>query len=340
MATVTRVHVSEGKGDDDLSVFDDLVEHRESPVPPRPLVRHSLAPPSVPISPTSPELPARRSSAPSLERLTRRSSSVPPMPVTPPFPAPPRDVRTLPGIGAADIAPLSTLPPAAMGDVPLAQQPSLEGEIEARRRTRAKKIAAVGALVGMFLAGYCTRGRVSADRTSASKQETASVRAVDDKAVSAAPRQVTAPAPGEHAIVVTELSKEADHLPVAEDRAADVAAAEKKRGRAAKATLVAAKPSAIAFDAPAGDPVAAVPPAEEAQAGSGGSCTLNINSIPISRVAVDGRPMGLTPALGVSVPAGTHNVLLVTDTLRKTTSATCKAGEKKTISLRLTLGGA
>ena len=164
------------------------------------------------------------------------------------------------------------------------------------------------------------------------------MRAVDDKAVSAAPRQVTAPAPGEHAIVVTELSKEADHLPVAEDRAADVAAAEKKRGRAAKATFVAAKPSAAPLDAPAEDqPVAAIPPAEEAQAGGGGSCKLSINSIPISRVAVDGRPMGLTPALGVSVSAGPHNVLLVTDTLRKTISTTCKAGEKKTISLRLTL---
>ena len=54
-------------------------------------------------------------------------------------------------------------------------------------------------------------------------------------------------------------------------------------------------------------------------------------------VAVDGRPMGLTPAMGVSVAAGTHTVLLVTDTQRKSTSATCKAGETKTISLRLAL---
>ncbi len=307
---------TEGKGDDDLRVFDDLVERRgESPVPPRPLVRHSLAPPSVPISPASPELPARRSSAPPLERSTRRSSSVPPMPLAPPFPVLPGDVRTMPGMGAAETTRLSTLPPAVIGEV--AQEPSLEGEIEARRRSRAKKVAAVGAVVCMSLVGYCTRGKGRADRAGASKQETASLRA-------GPPRQVTTPEPSEPAIVIAEPTREADHPPLVEDRAADVAAPEKKRGRPGKAD----------------PPVAAVLPAEEAQADSGGSCTLNINSIPTSRVVVDGRPIGFTPALGVLVAAGTHNVLLVTDSLRKTTSATCKAGEKKTISLRLTPGGA
>ena len=207
-----------------------------------------------------------------------------------------------------------------------------------------KQMAAVGALVGTFLAGYCVRGRVSGDKASASKEEAVPPRAVangDDakmivgeKSVGASPGQVTAPASSERAGVDIERSPEADPPPATEDRAIGVASIPKKRGRAGNPTLAAAKASGVAADAPAADPpIAAAPAAEGAERGS---CTLSINSIPISRVAVDGSPVGLTPVIGVSVSAGTHNVLLVTDTMRKTTVATCKAGEKKTISMRLT----
>jgi serine/threonine-protein kinase len=254
----------------------------------------------------------------------------------------------------------STLPPGVAGTIPPPQQTSLEDEIPLLRGgTIAKRLAVAGALASMFLVGYCTRGRVDAIRASSFK-ETASLRAVatgdvvktivEEKKVGAAPQQAIAPAPAEQAIVVPDPSKKADNLQVSEDRAGDVPAAKKKRRRAAKTRSAAAKSSGVVVEAPvaaeapeeeqpvaAAQPVAAVAPAEEAQAGSGGNCTLNINSIPISRVAVDGRPMGLTPAMGVSVAAGTHNVLLVTDTQRKSTSATCKAGETKTISLRLAL---
>jgi len=151
--------------------------------------------------------------------------------------------------------------------------------------------------------------------------------------------------------------KGAEIATASEDRASDTPSGKKKKGRKAKAAArraAAAAAAAAAADAPAEAPeedpqvVAAAqpvaPPAEEPQAApqaakadGEGNCTLNINSIPISRVAVDGRPVGMTPLLGVTVAAGTHNVLLVTDTLRKSTVTSCKAGESKTVSARLAL---
>jgi hypothetical protein len=75
-------------------------------------------------------------------------------------------------------------------------------------------------------------------------------------------------------------------------------------------------------------------PAPKAAAPSGG-CTLNFNSIPASRIVLDGRPLGMTPKMGVSASAGSHSVLFVADGNKKSTSATCKAGETKTVAVRL-----
>jgi serine/threonine-protein kinase len=96
--------------------------------------------------------------------------------------------------------------------------------------------------------------------------------------------------------------------------------------KGAKATT--AKGAAVAKnDAPAND-------APKAAAPSGG-CTLNFNSIPASRVVLDGRPLGTTPKVGVSASAGAHTVLFVGDGAKKSMSATCKAGETKTVATRL-----
>ena len=56
---------------------------------------------------------------------------------------------------------------------------------------------------------------------------------------------------------------------------------------------------------------------------------------PHSKVLVDGRPVGLTPKVGITVPAGQHTVLFVGDNSQKTTTVTCSSGEKKTVSVRL-----
>jgi serine/threonine-protein kinase len=66
------------------------------------------------------------------------------------------------------------------------------------------------------------------------------------------------------------------------------------------------------------------------------TCTLNFNSIPVSNVVLDGRPVGGTPKLGVSASAGAHTVLFVgPDEGRKLMSVTCKPGELRTVAVRL-----
>ncbi len=78
------------------------------------------------------------------------------------------------------------------------------------------------------------------------------------------------------------------------------------------------------------------PPKEEpkpvAQAGKG---TININSVPASNVILDGRPLGQTPKVGVSVTPGTHTVIFVhAEHGRKAKSVTVEAGKTATAVVR------
>jgi serine/threonine-protein kinase len=68
--------------------------------------------------------------------------------------------------------------------------------------------------------------------------------------------------------------------------------------------------------------------------GGGGSGTLNINSIPVSTVVLDGRPVGATPKVGLKVPAGSHTVVFVNGTDRKSASVTVGANQTKTVAVR------
>jgi len=89
---------------------------------------------------------------------------------------------------------------------------------------------------------------------------------------------------------------------------------------------------------PAPEPRPAPPerPAPEPDTAGGGNCTLNFNSIPVSNVVFDGRPLGGTPKLGFSASPGSHTVIFVNaDEGKKVTSVTCKAGETKTVAVRL-----
>jgi serine/threonine-protein kinase len=56
-----------------------------------------------------------------------------------------------------------------------------------------------------------------------------------------------------------------------------------------------------------------------------------LNSIPASKVILDGRPLGDTPKVGVSVSPGSHTVLFVRDGERQAKSVTVGPGEKKTV---------
>ncbi|NUP06256.1 MAG: PEGA domain-containing protein [Polyangiaceae bacterium] len=80
-------------------------------------------------------------------------------------------------------------------------------------------------------------------------------------------------------------------------------------------------------DPPANDPPAAQP---------SGNGFLNINSIPASRVLLDGQPLGETPKTGVSVSAGTHTVTFIHPELgKKSLSVKVGPGETKTASAKL-----
>jgi serine/threonine protein kinase len=95
-------------------------------------------------------------------------------------------------------------------------------------------------------------------------------------------------------------------------------------------TFTAPQPAVVA--APK-EPAAAKTPA----AAAGGECFLNINSRPASTVLLDGKPLGPTPRVKVSVTPGTHTVLFVNaeESLKKSVSVTVAAGETKAVSAKL-----
>jgi serine/threonine-protein kinase len=77
----------------------------------------------------------------------------------------------------------------------------------------------------------------------------------------------------------------------------------------------------------------AAPAAEPA---AKGKATLNLNSIPVSNVILNGRPLGPTPKIGVQVPPGPQTVVFVHPDLgRKVMSGTVAAGETKTFMAKL-----
>jgi hypothetical protein len=74
------------------------------------------------------------------------------------------------------------------------------------------------------------------------------------------------------------------------------------------------------------------PPAPAPAKGAAkGKATLNLNSIPVSNVIVNGRPLGSTPKMGIQVAPGPQTVVFVHAKLgRKVMSATVNGGETKT----------
>lgn len=84
-------------------------------------------------------------------------------------------------------------------------------------------------------------------------------------------------------------------------------------------------------ETPSSGSLPSVPPSG---GGGAGAAMLNINSIPVSTVLLDGRPLGTTPKIGVHVPPGSHTVTFVNGTDRKTSSVLVTAGQTKTVAIR------
>lgn len=70
-------------------------------------------------------------------------------------------------------------------------------------------------------------------------------------------------------------------------------------------------------------------------AAASGTGTLNINSIPVSNVLLDGRPVGSTPKIGLTVSAGPHTVVFIHPQHgRKVYPVTVTAGKVSTAAVR------
>jgi serine/threonine-protein kinase len=74
------------------------------------------------------------------------------------------------------------------------------------------------------------------------------------------------------------------------------------------------------------------PRPEPAAPTGGGTGTLRINSRPWSQVVIDGRPIGSTPQMNVSLSEGTHKVTLINPEfdIKKTLTVKIKAGQVET----------
>lgn len=93
-------------------------------------------------------------------------------------------------------------------------------------------------------------------------------------------------------------------------------------------------PSHNAGTGRAAAPVPASPP--PAKGAAKGKAVLNMNSIPVSNVILNGRPLGPTPKVGVQVDPGPQTVVFVhPDFGRKVMSATVNAGETKTFMAKM-----
>lgn len=107
---------------------------------------------------------------------------------------------------------------------------------------------------------------------------------------------------------------------------------------AAPAKPAAAPASFLKGEQGGGETAKAEAPKKEAPAAAaGGEAFLNINSLPASTVVLDGKPLGPTPKLKVSVTPGQHTILFVNaeQSLKKSISVDVKAGETKAAFAKL-----
>lgn len=81
--------------------------------------------------------------------------------------------------------------------------------------------------------------------------------------------------------------------------------------------------------------VACVPVAPSERPDENTLCRLNLNSIPVSYVLVDGRVVGITPQLGAVVAVGVHSVMFVSeDRGKKSVTVRCEAREIKAVAVK------
>jgi serine/threonine-protein kinase len=91
------------------------------------------------------------------------------------------------------------------------------------------------------------------------------------------------------------------------------------------------EPASAVAPEPAAAPAEGSSPSAEVATGNG---TLNLTSTPPSNVVLDGKPLGTTPHVGLSVPAGTHTVIFINGSERRRATVTVAPGMPKTVSVK------
>jgi PEGA domain len=82
-------------------------------------------------------------------------------------------------------------------------------------------------------------------------------------------------------------------------------------------------------------PTAPTPAVAATPKPASGNGTISMNAIPVSNVLLDGKPLGQTPRMGVSVPPGSHTVVFVnSEHGRKAKTVTVEAGKSATVVVR------
>lgn len=143
--------------------------------------------------------------------------------------------------------------------------------------------------------------------------------------VTLSPKGTTPPAVAPHPVAATPVT------PAAPAQVSGVGAAKPAAPEKPAATTPAEKPEPAAKT----EPAAKKEPAQPAAAG--GEAFLNINSLPASTVVLDGKPLGPTPKIKVSVTPGAHTIMFVNaeQSLKKSITVDVKAGETKAAFAKL-----
>ncbi len=299
---------------------------RESP-PTVPLRRPSLGPLAPPVK-VAKALSTTSVSIPPPPRVSSRTLPPPPPPRSQAIekgrvPPPPPLRRTSTSLPPPPRVTISSAPLLTMsGTVPPVPSPSKDRSGRRERAWSTKRAAAAAAITAALAAAILGAKRRHAPTSAPSREVAAAIPAPEPQAQ---PEAVAAAPIATAAAVPTPETPERTPSP-------SPAATE--------------HPSKVAKEAPpAENPKNALPSASDRAelaaiavkvgAPKAAACTMNFNTIPPSHIALDGRDIGMTPKLGVSVPPGTHVVTFANAGGKKVTSAPCKPGEQKTVSMRL-----
>jgi hypothetical protein len=238
------------------------------------------------------------------------------------LPPPPPVRRTSTSLPPPPRTTISSAPPLTMSEtVPPVPTPSKDPSGDRKRAWSTKRAAAAAAIAAALAAAFFGAKRGAPPTSAPSREVAAATRAPEPQAQP----EAVASNP-----IATAAAVPAPETPDPTPSPSHAATERPSKGVKESAATESKNAQPSASDRAE---LAAI--ALQVGAAKAAACTMNFNTIPPSRVALDGRDLGMTPKLGVSVPPGTHVVTFANAGGKKVASASCKPGEQKTVSMRL-----